>query len=290
MEQGTSALASTESTLTSLTILVDNCVRGRGLLAQHGFSAWIESGSSKILFDTGATGQVLAENAIRLGVDLSTATDVVLSHGHWDHGGGLNFAMQACLAARVWIPTGALMPRWHRDGAEFRDIALPHEVRERLVVDRKRWVEVVDAVDLSDKIRLTGPVPGTRPEWTHRDLVRNEIMDIPDDVPEEQALVIDTSEGLVVVLGCAHYGMDNLLDRLAVLFPDRPLRSVVGGMHLESVPEQELSRIASRLRQAGTRCVVPCHCSGQVAAFKLGVVEGFGCEPGVVGKTLSFPD
>jgi len=276
--------------MTTLTILVDNCVRGRGLLAQHGFSAWIECGSSKILFDTGAESHVLANNATRLGVDLATATDVVLSHGHWDHGGGLNLAMQVCAAARVWIPAGALMPRWHRDGAKFRDIALPHDVRERLVVDRKRWAEVADPVSLADKIWLTGPVPGIRPEWTHRGLVRNEIMDIPDDVPEEQALVIDTTEGLVVVLGCAHYGMDNLLDRLAVLFPGRPLRSVVGGMHLESAPEQELSRLAKRLRDAGAKCVVPCHCSGQAAVYKLGVLEGIGCEPGVVGKILSFPD
>jgi 7,8-dihydropterin-6-yl-methyl-4-(beta-D-ribofuranosyl)aminobenzene 5'-phosphate synthase len=276
--------------MASLTILVDNCVRARGLVAQHGFSVWIEAGPSRILFDTGADERVLTENASRLGVDLATATDVVLSHGHWDHGGGLRAAMDACASARVWIPSGALLPRWHRDGSHSRDIALSNEVRERLVVDRKRWAEVMDPVALADKIWITGPVPGIRPEWTHRSLMRNEILDIPDEIPEEQALVIDTAAGLVVVVGCAHFGMDNLLERLNVLFPKRPLRSIVGGFHLESAPEQELSRLASRLREAGARCVVPCHCSGPAAAYKIGLAEGFGCEPGMVGKVLSFPD
>jgi len=272
-----------------LTILVDNCVRGRGLLAQHGYAAWIESGEHRILFDTGATGEVLAGNAAQLGVDLSTATDIVLSHGHWDHGGGLVAAMDASPSAKVWIPAGALLPRWHRDGTELRDIALPCDVRERLVVDRKRWSEVSEPTAIDDKIWITGPVPGLRPEWTHRSLLRNEIMDIPDDVPEEQALVIETPEGLVVVVGCAHFGIDNLLDRLAALFPVNPLRSLVGGMHLESAPEGELSRLSKRLRDAGTKCVVPCHCSGHAASAKIATV-GFGCEPGQVGKMISFPD
>lgn len=271
-----------------LTILVDNVVRGRGLLAQHGFSVWCESGSSRILFDAGACGRVLTSNAAALGTDLSAATDIVLSHGHWDHGGGLVTAMSLCGSAKIWIPAGALMPRWHRAESGLRDIALPQTVRERLVVGRSRWTEVAGPVRIGEGVWLTGPIPGARPEWAHRDLLRNEIMDIPDDVPEEQALVLETPDGLVVVVGCAHFGVDNLLDFLAASFPGRPPRSLVGGLHLESAPQQELSRQADRLRDLGVRCVVPCHCSGPTTAAKLGMSEAFGCEPGEVGKVLRF--
>jgi 7,8-dihydropterin-6-yl-methyl-4-(beta-D-ribofuranosyl)aminobenzene 5'-phosphate synthase len=272
----------------ALTILIDNTVRKRDLLAQHGFSAWCEWGACRILFDTGACGRILASNASVLGADLSTTTDIVLSHGHWDHGGGLATAMRLSDSAKLWIPAGALMPRWHRDESGLHDIALPLAVRETLVVERKRWTEVSGPLRIGEGVWLTGPIPGRRPEWTHRGLVRNEVMDIPDDVPEEQALVLETDEGLVAVAGCAHFGLDNLLDFLERDFPGRPLKALVGGLHLESAPKQELSRMADRLHGTGVRRVVPCHCSGPVATARLGTAKAFECEPGQVGKVLRF--
>jgi len=271
-----------------LTILGRQLLRGPGLLAQHGFAAWLDTGASRVLFDTGATGRVLAENAACLGVDLSTATDVVLSHGHWDHGGGMALVLETCPCARIWIPAGAFLPRWHRTDTSMRDIALPRVVRELLFTERDRWTETTGPVRISDGIWLTGPIAGPRPEWTHRHLVRNEILDIPDEVPEEQALVLDAPDGLMVVVGCAHFGLDNLLDHLAVRFPDRPLGILVGGLHLESAPEPQLPRLADRLRKAGSKLVVPCHCTGMSAAHRLASMEGFACEQGLVGKTLSF--
>jgi len=284
--------------MTTLTLLVDNIARDRGLLAQHGFSVWCEHDGSRILFDTGADGFVLRANAEDMGIDLATATDIALSHGHWDHGGGLVAAMDLAPAARVWIPQGALMPRWHRGPSGHRDIALPHAVREHLVVERARWAETVGPVPLADGIWLTGPVTGIRPSWTHHGLVRNEIMDIPDDVPEEQALVVDTRDGLVVVAGCAHFGLENLVVWLGRFFPGRPLRALVGGLHLENAPEPELQRIADQLRETGVRCVVPCHCSGPAASWRLaaagwqgpGQSPMAGCEPGRVGMVLHFAD
>ncbi|HQF55180.1 MAG TPA: MBL fold metallo-hydrolase [Fibrobacteria bacterium] len=274
--------------MANLTILVDNYVRAKGLLAQHGFALWCEAGSNRILFDTGAEGDVLRSNAEHLGVDLSTATDIVLSHGHWDHGGGLDVAMDLCSSARIWIPSGALLPRWHRSKSGNRDIALPQVVRSRLIVERKRWQEVSEPVELGSGIWITGPVPGARPDWTHRDLWRNELLDIPDDVPEEQAMVLDMPDGMVVVAGCAHYGIDNLLDRLGSLFPGRPLVSLVGGMHLESAPTQVVDRMVERLVAMGSRCLVPCHCSGWAAQARLHGKFGADCEPGMVGKRLQF--
>ncbi len=274
--------------MANLTILVDNCVRGAGLLAQHGFAVWCEVGRNRILFDTGATGEVLRANADRLGVDLARATDVVLSHGHWDHGGGLGAALDVCAAARFWIPSGSLLPRWHREPSGNRDIALPQAVRSRLVVERKRWQEVTESVRIGGEAWITGPVPGKRPEWTHRGLWRNELLDIPDDVQEEQALVIEVPEGLVVVVGCAHCGLDNLLDRIGVLFPGRPVLALVGGLHLESAPEPEVDRWMTRLVEGDARCLVPCHCSGWAAQARLHQRFGKHCEPGRVGKTIQF--
>lgn len=271
-----------------LSLLVDNIARRKGHLAQHGFSALCETDSVRILFDTGATGEVLLRNAATMGVDLSGVRHIVLSHGHWDHGGGLLEAFDACPEAHAWVPAGALLPRWSRTGgASERDIALPVEVRERLVRDRRRWTEVAEPVELAEGVCLTGPIPGARPAWTHKDLLRNTVLGIPDDVPEEQALVFDTPRGLVVVVGCAHYGPDNLLDAVDRMHPGRRILALVGGLHLESIPPDELERLAARLIGAGVEMVVPCHCSGPAAAFRLSA-QGVPCAQGCVGWSAEF--
>ena len=268
------------------TILVDNRVRAQGLLAQHGFSLWLESPRRSILFDTGATSQVLEANAQALGVDLATATDIVLSHGHWDHGGGLSRAMDIAPSARVWIPRGALLPRWHRGDMGLRDIALSHEVRERLVRSRDRWIEIDAPTELEDGIWITGPVGGERPSWTHAGLVRNEILGIPDDVPEEQALAVATSTGIVGLVGCAHFGLDNLERALTGMFPGRPLRGLVGGLHLESAPEGAFEGVLARRLPVPGSLMVPCHCSGPKAEGLVASMGLSGWEPGCVGKRI----
>lgn len=268
-----------------LAVLVDNQVRAAGLLAQHGFSLHCQAGASRILFDFGADGEVLRRNATTLGIDLAAVTDLVLSHGHSDHGGGLLEAMDLCPSARIWIPRGALLPRWSGD----RDISLPLAVRDRLVRERRRWVEVDSFRPLAQGIFLTGPVPGARPSWTHRNLVRNRELPVPDDVPEEQALVLDGRDGMLVVSGCAHYGLRNLASHLSDLLPGRPIHALVGGLHLESAPAEELDATISDLVEKGLAFAAPAHCTGWKG---LGAIEGrLGgrCEPSMVGARLEFP-
>jgi 7,8-dihydropterin-6-yl-methyl-4-(beta-D-ribofuranosyl)aminobenzene 5'-phosphate synthase len=268
-----------------LTFLVENCVRGEGLLAQHGLSLHIEAGAARILFDAGADGEVLVRNARRLGIDLSTTSHIVLSHGHFDHGGGIATVMDMAPEARVFIPRGALLPRWSGD----RDIALPLELRDRLVRERNRWTEVDTPLALVEGISMTGPVPGTRPEWTHEGLLRNRELPVPDDVPEEQALVLESAEGIFAVAGCAHYGLGNLSDLVARTHPGRPLRALVGGLHLESAPEAELETLLDLLRDRGLECAVPAHCTGWTGTHRLLSRMGPHCEPARVGKVLTFP-
>lgn len=270
-----------------LRILVDNQAREQGHLAQHGFAVFCEHGANRILFDTGATWEVLLRNAEAIGIDLASITDIVLSHGHGDHGGGLFEALEACPAARVWIPSGALLPRWSDRGGALRDIALSPALRNRLVMDRRRWAEVDQPTELGDGIRLTGPVPGTRPSWSHAGLFRNPIMDVPDDIPEEQALVFDTSEGMVVVVGCAHFGTPNLLAHLRTMRPGVPLRALVGGLHIDSMPESDLEEMAKAILDANIESVIPCHCSGGAAAVRLSRL-GVNAIQGRVGWSGAF--
>ena len=116
-------------------VLIDNVARHQGHLAQHGFSALCETDSVRILFDTGATGEVLLRNAAAMGIDLSGVRHIVLSHGHWDHGGGLLEAFDACPEAHAWIPAGgpasALEPHRRSVRTRHRSASLDRGVLRR---------------------------------------------------------------------------------------------------------------------------------------------------------------
>lgn len=270
-----------------LTTLVDNYVRAPGLVAQHGFSLLIEGPFGRILFDTGATGEVLGHNAQTLGIELSQVDHIVLSHGHWDHGGALLRVMDES-SARLWIPKGALLPRFHGSGDDARDIALPQAVRQRLVQDRKRWEEVSGMQNLEKGAWLTGPIPGIRPSWSHAGLWRNALLEVPDDVPEEQALVLEMPDGLVAVVGCSHFGILNLLNMLTKEFPGRRLIALVGGLHLESAPTPALHEIAQGLKSMGLASFHPTHCSGWEASSRLASLLWQDFTYGRVGQILTF--
>jgi len=271
-----------------LTTLVDNCVRAQGLVAQHGLSILAEGPFGRILFDTGATDSVLLNNASALGVDLSTVDHIVLSHGHWDHGGGLMAAMDLAKDAPVWMHHAALLPRVHGRGESARDIALSEALRLRLVREVSRWRDVRELVAIAPGVWATGPVAGARPDWSHAGLWQNAILDVPDTVPEEQALVLESADGLVLLVGCAHFGLANLLAQVRSGFPDKPIAAVVGGLHLESAPDEALQDLAQRLREAGIRSFHPCHCSGWEASHRLAGLLDLPMSYGKVGQILSF--
>lgn len=274
--------------MNSLVVLVDGSVRAPGLLAQHGFAALVRAPGGDLLFDAGATESVLKANAEALGIDLGALAAVALSHGHWDHGGGLGLLLDASPRARFLLPAGCLLPRFHGRGEQARDIALPERLRARLVRARGRWTEVGGPVEVFEGVWLTGPIPGARPEAATAGLWRNRWLDVPDDVPEEQALVLEGGDGLVAVSGCGHYGLANLLDRIAELFPGRPLRGLVGGLHLERADSATLDGIVDRLRASGVRWIRPSHCTGLPAVVHLAAGLGGEPRPTVVGETIDW--
>jgi 7,8-dihydropterin-6-yl-methyl-4-(beta-D-ribofuranosyl)aminobenzene 5'-phosphate synthase len=285
--KATSAPARDEAVI-RVTTLVDNCVRAQGLVAQHGLSFLVEGPFGRILFDTGATESVLTGNAQALGVDLSKVDHIALSHGHWDHGGGLLAAMDAAPDAPIWMHHAALLPRVHGRGESARDIALSEALRLRLVRDINRWKDVREPCQIAPGAWVTGPIPGVRPDWSHAGLWQNAVLDVPDTVREEQALVLEVPDGLVVLVGCSHFGLGNLLGRVREWRPGTPILSLVGGLHLESAPLDALEAMAGLLHEAGIRSFHPCHCSGWEASHRLAELLSLPMTYGKVGQILSF--
>ena len=234
-----------------LTVLYDNTSTSPELTADAGFSALVEYGSHTLLFDTGFSGPVLLDNMQRLGVDPHAIEAVILSHEHYDHVGGLQALLDTGVRPTVYAP------------AEFSD-SFKEPVRNQTTL-----VEVTDAVEVIPGVRTTGPTGANR----------------------EQALVVETGDGAVVVTGCAHPGAAEMV-RAAQAVTSSRTAYLVGGLHLFQTPIMDPSvdvpPLITELQEVGVDRILPAHCTGDVATDLIRAAYGESFTEGGVGRTMTI--
>lgn len=262
-----------ETTEFKITVLVDNLAEPR-LRTEHGFAAWIEVGGRRLLFDSGQ-GSGLIENAKMLGVDLRTVDTLVLSHGHYDHTGGVPFVIARTPTVEIYAHPASTGPRYSiRDGIA-KPIAMPKSARTSLEKHSVgvRWT--MGAEQLLHDVGLTGPIPRlTDYEDTGGPFFFDTGGSEPDPITDDQALWARTERGLVVIVGCSHAGVVNTVRHALKLSGERALHAVLGGFHLNEASECRLARTMDDLRELDPELIVPCHCTGQAAVERL--KQGFG--------------
>jgi 7,8-dihydropterin-6-yl-methyl-4-(beta-D-ribofuranosyl)aminobenzene 5'-phosphate synthase len=273
----------------NLKILVDD-VRGTGAARpEHGFSLWMEADNFRVLFDTGA-GSTLGENARHLGVDLGEVDAVAISHGHNDHTGGLSCALSECRKASFFIHPGALRERYSRsaDGS-VRSAGFPLGAGE-LFADRKDRVKWTPAMThVRPGVFVTGEIPRKMPpEASTTHFFLDPGCGTLDPLSDDQALVVDTAQGAVVVLGCSHAGVGNSLAAALSHSLSGKLRAVIGGMHLVDAPAEQIDQLADRLAQLGPQIICACHCTGQRAKDVLKRMFPAAYREGSTGAVLTF--
>jgi len=237
-----------------LIVLTENSVYRRGLLAEHGWAVWVEREGRAFLFDAGQTSLVLTRNAEALGVRLGEAEGILLSHGHYDHAGGLPAALAAARDKQtVWLHRDALAPKF-----SCPENGRAHEVGE-------------GPAEAAPGIFVTGPVPRqTDFEDTGGPFFLDPKRRRADPLLDDQALFIEESDGITVLLGCAHAGVINTLLHIRELTgARRPFKAVLGGAHLVNASERRLRRTAEELRALGVRRLFPAHCTGVPAIARL---------------------
>lgn len=255
--------------------LVEDRAPAPELKAEHGLSLLVETGGKIWLFDTGQSG-IVVENARRLGVDLRELEGVVLSHGHYDHTGGLSAVLEAAGPKKVYGHPGLFRPRYSlRKKEKTRRIGIP---LGRAALERagahfslSREVRAIaPGIFLSGEIPLAaGAAPG-EPFLTVRKMLKLR----PDLFVDEQFLLVETGGGLVMVNGCCHSGLINSLRHIRSLRPGVRIRAIVGGFHLRSTSPRELERIAAALEEYGLELIAAGHCTGEAAEGVL--AEKFG--------------
>ena len=249
---------------TSCTVLVDDVQGEAGVQAEHGLAFWIVADGTRVLFDSGQTEQVLRENARRLGINLAEADAAAISHGHYDHTGGLAGLLAERPDLPVFLHPDALRARWTRSAdGRTRAIGMP-AAATRLLAGRGSTTRVVrGAAEIRPGVFLTGEVPRSGPPEAPTDrFFLDQPCAVPDPFSDDQALVVDTEEGAIVFLGCSHAGVANTVAHALSLSRTGRLRSLVGGMHLAQAPQQRIEQLARLLSGLHPRAVCPSHCTG----------------------------
>lgn len=249
-----------------ITALVENTVYQRGLLAEHGLSFLIETGGRRVLFDTGQGG-VLRHNAEQLGVDLKALDAIVLSHGHDDHTGGLRPVIEGIPRAPVFAHPRALHGKFvARPKAKVESIGMPAAALEALSDRPGETVATPSITEVVPGVRVTGEIPRRNGfEDTGGKFFLDAMAQEADPLTDDQALLIDTPRGLVLIVGCSHAGIVNTMDHVADLAGARKLHAVIGGMHLLRASQERFERTAEAFARHAVEVLAPCHCTGTKA-------------------------
>ncbi|RQW83532.1 MAG: MBL fold metallo-hydrolase [Geobacter sp.] len=271
-----------------ITILVDNYA-GDGLAAEHGLSLWIETGNRRILLDTGQ-GAALAANAEKLGIDLSRTNALVLSHGHYDHTGGVSMVLRTASEVEVCCHPSAVIPRYGSDAGQPKPLGMQAEsmrALDCLPSQRINWIQ--EKRELFCDVGLTGYIPrNSEYEDTGGAFFLDPKLSRPDPIDDDMALWIRTQEGVVVCVGCCHSGLINTLNQALFQSGASRLRAVIGGFHLLNADDNRIENTVQALRFLSPELIVPCHCTGGRALETLKNAFGARVTAGFSGTTFEF--
>jgi 7,8-dihydropterin-6-yl-methyl-4-(beta-D-ribofuranosyl)aminobenzene 5'-phosphate synthase len=269
------------------TMLADNGI------GEWGFAALVEVGEQRILFDTGNRPETVLQNAREMKIDLANVSEVILSHHHSDHIGGL-MTLRTELASenpeavsKVHVGSGIFAAR--RDQDPDLEVNPMISLREAFEATGGSFVVHDSPVELHPGVWLTGPVPRVHPEknWSGNRRILNKDTLIEDNLPEDSSLVIVTDEGLVLVSGCGHAGIVNTAEYATEVTAVNHLHAAIGGFHLLNGSDQTLAWTGRKLKALGIDHLHGGHCTGIEAVFQLRESSGLDRQHAVVSAVGS---
>ncbi len=259
-------------------------------LGEWGFSALVEVDGRRFLFDTGANPDLVLHNAKALKIDLSSVEDVILSHNHDDHTGGLISLRRELMKAnpkamsRAHGSAGIFTPRWRKDGSDdngLTPIKAPYEALGG------RFVIHDGPSELMPGVWFTGPVPRPHDEtnWQPGLTMDGPKGRVQDNVPEDGALVLLSPKGSIILTGCGHAGIVNIGEDAQKMTGGAPVLAVIGGLHLFSKSDTVVDWTGTQLKRMGVKYLLAAHCTGIEATLRLRQVMGLTRHTAVVGAT-----
>lgn len=275
-----------------VSILTENIVYKRGFLGEHGLSLLIDTGKERYLFDTGQS-RVFLHNAAKLGINLKELDGVILSHGHYDHCGGMEFS-QELGDVPVYIQEKAFEKKYSEN-------LRTGELQYIGIENKGNWQKNVNIMELSgggtqisDGVYLLSEIPYT----TYFEPVSGNFWKsntqhpghelLVDDMGDEQLLVIEEEEGLCIFAGCAHAGIINCLHYVQTVFPNKNIHCLVAGMHLKNCAASRVEKTIQTLKELEIDIIIPMHCTGVRAIAAIREFMGSACILPEVGKVIEI--
>jgi 7,8-dihydropterin-6-yl-methyl-4-(beta-D-ribofuranosyl)aminobenzene 5'-phosphate synthase len=264
---------------------------GRGI-GEWGFAALVEVDGRTLLVDAGQRPETVLRNAAELKIDLSDVTDVVITHNHADHTGGL-VTLRRELAkknpravSRAHVARGIFDPRPGPDGRDSNGLRPLKAEYEAL---GGQFVEHAGPSTLLPAVWLTGPVPRIHPErnWSAPGRVQSAAGAVEDTIPEDASVIVDTADGLVVISGCGHAGIVNTIEHARRIVRPAPVLAAIGGFHLFAASDETLAWTGGKLKGFGVAHVLGAHCTGIEAVYRLRALLGLPRENAVVAAVGS---
>jgi 7,8-dihydropterin-6-yl-methyl-4-(beta-D-ribofuranosyl)aminobenzene 5'-phosphate synthase len=255
-----------------LDIVCENTV-GRPIAAcgEHGFACLIQTPAGRWLFDTGS-GATLLSNLAALDLDVKSLDGIILSHGHYDHCGGLLNLLRTTGPRRIYAHPGIFRERFWRGQYEQRNISLPFS-RDDLEAAGAEFVFVEDFTELAPGVHFSGEISrSTAQEIGDSHLVtRSDTGDSweTDNFTDDAALAIETAKGLVILLGCAHAGLINTVEWFRRNLDQSRIHAIIGGTHLGPASDEQFAATVEYLARLEFDRLGVSHCTGQIRSAQL---------------------
>ena len=235
--------------------LIENLVYRQGLFAEHGLSIYIETETQKILFDTGQTGLFL-QNAKNLGIEIEDIDCLVLSHGHYDHTGGLYPFLEKNSKAKVYAKRSIFNPKY---SGRTRFIGTPENAE--LLKDRMVFVDAI--TEITENVFIMPDIPITDLNDTHFEGMYQKIENsfVPDEFDDELFLTLKQDDQINIVTACSHRGIKNICTTANEHFK-LPAGLILGGFHTKNCTNEQYKQIMNHFSQLNPKSIGTCHCTG----------------------------
>lgn len=273
-----------------ISILTDNRTKKRGFLAEHGLSIYIETEKANILFDTGQS-DVYCRNALKMDVDLNKTDFIILSHGHYDHCGGLIHFPQAKKMPKIYVQKTAFNQKYklNPDGQTLSEIGIPWSLQNYSNI-RNSLIPVEKEAQIAPNFNLYAQIPNSvafegEPHGFYAE-DKKEI--VTDMLKDEQMLILEQDEGLIVFLGCSHVGVISCLNYALANFGGKKIDTLVAGMHLDETEPLRLKLTIQKMLELDLKRIIPLHCTGIFAIAEMKHLLGSRCFPLCAGDSLEI--
>jgi 7,8-dihydropterin-6-yl-methyl-4-(beta-D-ribofuranosyl)aminobenzene 5'-phosphate synthase len=272
-----------------ITVLSENTVGSLGLAGEWGLSMLVETAGSKLLFDTGERGGLLG-NAAFLGVELKSVDALIMSHGHYDHSGG----MQSFLRLRGRLPVYVhpdFFTSHYGNPEKPRYVGVPF-CKEELTSSGAEFIFTREPREIVPGVWLSGEIP-RRTDFEEVDSKLFCLEDgnrVPDALHDDMSLYCVIPEGLVIILGCAHAGLVNIIKHAWEVTGVTEVYGIIGGTHLGPAPAAQQEATINFLNSLNLQFMAPNHCTGQPLMARLAGIFGERFHFAPAGSCFTFPD